>query len=186
MAKLQIEPRPFLFPIPAVMVSCALPEQKPNIITIAWVGTVCSEPPMVSISIQPRRYSHSIVWQSREFVVNIPSADQVEAVDYCGLVSGRDEDKFTNCGLTPLPGEKVAAPLIKECPVNLECKVKHILNLGSHDLFIGEIVSIHHDESVMERGRINLEKVNPLAFAPGQYWDLNSLVAKQGISHGKK
>jgi flavin reductase (DIM6/NTAB) family NADH-FMN oxidoreductase RutF len=136
-----------LFPVPAVMVSCGL--EKPNIITLAWVGTVCSEPPAVSIGVRPERFSHGLLVEAGEFVVNLPRADQVDVVDFCGNASGRDIDKWAACDLTPEPASKIRTPLIAECPIALECKISHQLTLGAHDLFIGEIVAVRADQSAL-------------------------------------
>ena len=138
MAKQYWRPGNMLYPVPAVMVSCGLPDEKPNIITIAWAGTVCSSPAMVSISVRKERYSHHILKESGEFVINLVTKDLVRAADYCGVRSGRDVDKFAEMHLTPFPSRTIAAPGIAESPVNIECKVTEIKELGSHDLFLAE------------------------------------------------
>lgn len=160
-----------LYPVPVVLVTCKKPDDKPNIITLAWAGVVCSSPLMAGISIQPPRYSYDIVESTGEFTINIPAASMVREVDLCGTKSGRDIDKFQLCGFTPLKGEKISAPLIKECPVNLECIVKESILLGSHKLFIGEVAARHIDEDKCdEKGRLIVEKLAPLSFiAPGYY-----------------
>lgn len=160
-----------LFPVPVVLVSCGT--GKPNIITLAWAGTVCSEPPMVGIGVRPGRHSHALIVETGEFVVNLPRADQVDMVDYCGQVSGREVDKWVVCGLTPVPGTQVSAPLIAECPVALECIVRQRLALGSHDLFIGEVVAVQADEAILDdRGRLDYERIGPLAYLGGYYHSL--------------
>jgi len=170
MAKARLQPATVLYPVPAVMVTCVDEAGKPNIITLAWVGTVCSEPPMVSISIRPPRYSHDLVERSGEFVVNIPTADLVRQTDLCGVISGRDRDKFEAAGLTPEPASVVKAPLIKECPVNLECQVRHTLRLGTHDMYVGEIVAVHAEASVLgAKGGIDAAKIKAFAFAAEEY-----------------
>src|SRR5512136_2829296 len=128
-----------LFPVPAVLVTCGV--ERPNIITLAWVGTVCSQPPMVGIAVRPERHSHHLLREVGEFVVNLPPAGLVAAVERCGTVSGRDHDKFALCNLTPLPAARVRVPLIAECPIHLECVVRQVLSLGTHDLFLGEVVA---------------------------------------------
>src|SRR3989304_6803885 len=149
-----------LYPNPVVMVSCSN-KNRDNIITLAWVGTVCSNPPMISISIRPSRYSHEIISISKEFVINIPDEKMIKACDFCGTKSGRDIDKFKELNLTKEKGFIVNAPLIKECPINIECKVREIIHLGTHDMFIGEVVSVNADEEVIySDGEIDYEKVN--------------------------
>ncbi len=167
MKKVQLKPITYLCPVPAVLVSCQDRGGRPNLITIAWTGVVCSDPPMLSISIRPSRYSHGIIRESGEFVVNIPSADIVRKVDLCGIISGRDTDKFEKAGLTPLPASHVSPPLVKECPVNIECRLTEIVPLGVHDMFLGEIVATHiNEDCVDESGQVNVGKVNPLAYTP--------------------
>lgn len=178
----------YLFPTPAAMVSCAGAGTSPNIITLAWVGVVCSEPPIVSISVRPSRHSHRLIKESSEFVVNIPRENQLRELDFCGMASGRDVDKFAKLGLTPLAGSQVAAPLIKECPVNLECRVIDVKSLGTHDLFLGEIVAVHMDEEVMnDKGDIDISRLRPIAYCPqaAQYWSLKETIGKYGFTGGK-
>jgi flavin reductase (DIM6/NTAB) family NADH-FMN oxidoreductase RutF len=178
-----------LFPTPTAMVSCAGRDSAPNIITIAWVGVVCSEPPIVSVSIRPGRFSHGLIRESGEFVVNIPREEQLRKLDFCGVASGRDTDKFAELGLTPLPGSEVKAPLIKECPVNLECRVIEVKSLGTHDLFLGEIVAVHMDEEVMnDKGKVDIAKLRPIAYCPqaSQYWSLKEAIGTYGFTGGKK
>ena len=168
-----------LFPVPAVLVSCGI--EKTNIITLAWVGTLCSDPPALGIGVRPERFSHHLIEEAGEFVVNIPRADQVSVVDYCGQVSGRDVDKWTACGLTPAPAHKISTPLIAEFPVALECRVTQRLTLGVHDLFIGEIVAVQADEAVLtDRGHIDYEKAQSLCFAGGYYWRMGELLGRFG------
>ncbi|MEI9479234.1 MAG: flavin reductase family protein, partial [Deltaproteobacteria bacterium] len=146
MARKNLPPATLLFPTPVVLVTCVDEEGKPNIITLAWAGVVNTDPPMIGISIRPHRYSHACVKRTREFVVNLPSEEMVRKVDACGVISGRDVNKFATMGWTPVPAEKVKAPLIDECSVQLECQVKEILSLGTHDLFIGQVVAVHVKE----------------------------------------
>jgi flavin reductase (DIM6/NTAB) family NADH-FMN oxidoreductase RutF len=167
MKKRLIKPSTFLAPVPAAMVTCQDKGGRPNIITIAWAGVICSGPPMVSISIRPSRYSHGIIKGSGEFVVNIPSVDLVRQTDICGIISGKDKDKFSETGLTAVPADQISAPLIKECPVSLECRVTEIVPLGVHDMFIGEIVAAHvAEEAYDEDGNIRMEIINPLGYSP--------------------
>ncbi len=177
MAKIQKHPSTALFPVPVVLVTCSDDGGKANIITLAWAGNVCSDPPQIGISIRPARYSHRIVKERREFVVNIPPAHLVKEVDYCGTVSGRNVDKFKETGFTPLKASQVKAPLIKECPVNIECKVKQSVNLGTHDLFIGEVVAVHVDEEVLdEEGKTDIAKANPISYNQKEYWTLKEKI----------
>lgn len=178
-----------LFPTPAVMVSCASDGNAPNIITIAWAGVVCSEPPVVSVSIRPGRHSHGLVKKSGEFVINIPRQEQLRELDYCGMASGRDVDKFRELGLTPVRGSEVAAPIIKECPVNLECRVIDVKSLGTHDLFLAEVVAVHMDEEVTnEKGTVDISRLRPIGYCPqaSQYWSLGEAIGSYGFTGGKK
>lgn len=178
-----LSPSTMLLPVPAVLVTVASGDGKDNIITLAWVGTVNSEPPMLSISIRPSRYSHDLLEEAGEFVVNLPGAGIVRELDLCGMVSGRDEDKFFLCEFGKLPASKVKAPLIDRCPVNIECVVRNNLNLGSHNMYIGEILAVHVDEAVLdERGRIDFAKMRPVAFAAGEYRELGPKISTMGFS----
>lgn len=177
MAKKVLPPQTLLYPVPVALVSCGELGGKKNIITLAWVGVVNSEPPMVGIGVRPSRYSHELISKTREFVVNLPRADQVKAVEVCGSTSGCTSDKFAATGLTAVPGAKVRAPLIAECPVNLECRVQQIVNLPTHDLFLAEIVAVHVAEEVLDgHGRIDPDKARPLAYCNGQYWQSATLL----------
>jgi flavin reductase (DIM6/NTAB) family NADH-FMN oxidoreductase RutF len=175
-----------LYPVPAVLVTCGPPlspggAERPNIITLAWVGTLCSDPPAVGIGVRPERFSHHLIEEVGEFVVNLPSADQLSAVDYCGQVSGRHVDKWAACGLTPLPASKVRPPVIAECPVALECRVIHRLTLGSHDLFVGQVLAVQVDETVLTaHGHIDYERAQPLTYAGGHYWRVGELLGRYG------
>ena len=182
MAKVAIKPGTYLYPVPAVMVTCG-PVSKPNIITLAWVGTVCSDPPMVGISIRPSRYSHGLVKQHGEFVVNLPTADLVRATDYCGVVSGEQVDKFLETGLTPVPASAVGTVIVAECPVNIECRVTQIVPLGSHDLFLGQVVAVQVDEDVLnEKKGLDLSRAKLFAYSAHQYWSLGQLLGTYGYS----
>lgn len=187
MVKRVVKPDTLLAPTPVVMVSCQREGEKPNIITIAWIGVVCSSPPMVSISIRPSRYSYDIIKDSGDFVVNIPNESLCLETDYCGIVSGRDEDKFVQTGLTPEASIEVKAPAIKECPVSMECVLKDIIPLGAHDLFLGEIVAVTADESVMEGDRIQVSRLNAISYTPptSEYWTLGKAVGLFGYSKKK-
>ena len=185
--KIAMEPSTLLYPVPVVLVSCGDIKSNPNIITIGWTGIVCSDPPMVSISIRPHRHSAAIIKESREFVINIPTEDMLEKTDKCGVVSGRDHDKFGEIGLTPVPASEIKAPLIEECPVNLECVVKDIRSLGAHDLYIAEVVAASADEGIVQEGKISVSRARPLVFCPvdSTYWNLDSEVGSYAFTSKK-
>lgn len=181
------KPGNMLYPLPAVLVSMADKEGKYNIITIAWAGTVCTNPPMVSISLRPERYSYGILKETGEFVINLTTRALVRAVDYCGVKSGREVDKFRTLGLTPLPGEQVAAPLIGESPVNIECRVNRILPLGSHHMFLADVAAVHADEKYMdEKHKFHLEKADPIVYSHGAYYVCGEKLGDFGYSVRKK
>jgi flavin reductase (DIM6/NTAB) family NADH-FMN oxidoreductase RutF len=186
--KLNWKPGNVLSPVPAVLVSCGgTNEWKPNLITIAWTGSICSEPPMLSISVRPERYSYDIIQTTGEFVVNVPSLRQAKATDWCGMVSGRDVDKFSRTGLTPAPAVKVQCPIVLECPLNIECRVKEALKLGSHTMFAAEVMAVQVTSSLLNtQGRLCLEKAGLLAFAHGQYFALGRMIGRFGFSVKKR
>lgn len=176
-----------LFPLPVVMVTVADTNGKPNIITLAWVGTVCSDPAMVSISVRPERYSYPILKETGEFVINLTTEELTFATDYCGVKSGRDVDKFKEMHLTPLPADQVKAPLIAESPVNIECKVKSVQSLGSHDMFVAEVAAVHADTRYMdENGRFCLESAKPIVYSHGTYYKCGASIGTFGYSVRKK
>ncbi|MGB8656585.1 MAG: flavin reductase family protein [Candidatus Zixiibacteriota bacterium] len=183
MSKKMLAPQTMLFPLPAVMVSCEKKGQRPNIVTLAWVGVVCSEPPMLSIAIRKNRFSFDIIKESKEFVVNIPTQKLLKATDFCGTKSGKNVDKFAEAKLTPVKGSKVNAPLIAECPVNLECAVREILELGSHNLFIGEIVATHVDSEYLNtKSQPDVGKMRLFCYCPNaqQYRAIGEVLAPRG------
>ncbi|MBI4650312.1 flavin reductase family protein [Candidatus Desantisbacteria bacterium] len=184
MKKQSWKPGNVLWPLPVVMVSCGGTKQfKPNIITIAWVGTICSSPPMLSISVRPERYSYEIINTTGEFVVNIPSLREAKAVDWCGVVSGRDKDKFKEMNLTPAPALKTKCPIILECPINIECIVKKTLKLGTHTMFISEIIAVQvSDELLDKKGKFHFEKNGMISFANGQYFTLGKNIGHLGYT----
>ena len=187
MAKIDFKPGNMLYPVPVVMVSCARPGEKPNIVTIAWAGTICSDPAMVSISVRKERHSHAIISETGEFVINLVSRDLTFATDYCGVKSGRDIDKFEDMKLTALPSVTVDAPGIAESPVNIECKVKQVVELGSHDMFIAEVTNVRVDESFMdEKGRFNMDDCDLIAYSHGGYFSLGDKLGTFGYSVAKK
>lgn len=173
MSKIKLNPGAVLAPVPAVMVSCGRPGEKPNIITIAWTGIINSDPPMTYISVRKERYSHEIISETGEFVINLTTEELAFATDWCGVKSGRDFDKFSERKLTAVDSQVVACPSIGESPVNIECRVSEVKELGSHDMFIAEIVSISADESIMdEAGALHFEKAGLLAYCHGHYYPL--------------
>ena len=159
-----------LYPNPVVLASCSN-GNKDNILTLAWVGTVCSDPPMISISIRPSRFSHKLIVDSGEFVLNIPTSSQIAICDYCGVHSGRDVDKFDALGLSKERPSVIKASLIKECPINIECRVKQVIPLGAHDLFIGEVVCVNADEDLIyEDGDIDYDQLDIISHCMGNYF----------------
>lgn len=180
------KPGNMLYPIPAVMVSCGSME-KPNIITIAWAGTVCSSPAMVSISIRKERYSYDLIKNSSDFVINLVTKELVKKADYCGVKSGRDVEKFKEMKLTPRQGKYVQSPVIEECPVNIECVVKDIIPLGTHDMFLAEVAGVAVDKRYMdENGRFHLNRSGLIVYSHGEYYGLGELLGKFGYSVKKK
>jgi len=172
-----------LFPCPVVLVTCVDHTGKPNIITLAWAGVACSDPPMLGLGIRPHRYSYGLIEESGEFVVNIPTKKILKETDFCGIVSGKDVDKFSETGLTPEPAEKVKPPLIRQCPVNIECVVKKKIPLGVHHLFLGEVVLVHVDQDILnEKGRIDFTKVSPFVYNHDEYWSLYQKIGIHGFS----
>ena len=186
MAKLQWKPGTLLAPAPPALISCGTMEEH-NVLTAAWTGIVNSEPPMTYVSIRPQRHSHGIIKESGEFVINLPTEAIVKATDLCGVKSGRDVDKFALAGLTAEPSNLVAAPGIAECPISLECKVREITSLGSHDMFLADIVAVDVDPKyVDEKGALHMEKAGLLAYAHGAYFGLGKQLGTFGFSVRKK
>lgn len=175
-----------VYPLPAVMLSCGSMENG-NIITISWTGTICTNPPMVYASIRPTRYSYELIKESMEFVINLTTKDLAKETDFCGVKSGRDYDKFKENKLTPIKGEFVSAPMIEESPVNIECRVTEIKELGSHHMFIAEVLGVHVDEQYMDRkGKFNLSDANPISYSHGTYYELGKSLGTFGYSVAKK
>ena len=176
-----------LYPLPAVMVSCARPGEKPNIITVAWAGTTCSSPAMVSISVRPDRYSYDIIKETGEFVIYLTTERLAKDTDYCGVSSGRDVDKFKEMNLTPGQSVHVAAPFIEESPVNIECRTKQILELGSHHMFVAEVVGVNVDEQYLDKnGKFQLNEAGLMAYSHGEYFGLGKKLGKFGYSVQRK
>lgn len=177
------KPGNMLYPLPAVMVGCRDKDGKNNIITVAWTGTVCTNPPMVYISLRKERYSYDIIKETGEFTINLTDQSLVKAADYCGVKSGRNVDKFKEMKLTPVKGVQVEAPCIAEAPVNIECRLKEIIPLGSHDMFLSEVLGVHADSRYMnEKGKFDLNKAKPIVYSHGEYYGLGELLGTFGYS----
>ncbi len=175
-----------LAPVPAALVTCGTAD-KPNVLTIGWTGIVCTRPPMTYISVRPERFSHDIIMNSGEFAINLTTSAMVKQVDFCGVRSGRDTDKFAVCGFHALPSEKLSVPIIEECPVSLECKVTESRLLGSHTMFLAEIVGIDVDEKYIDsKGRLNLQQCGLTAYAHGEYFALGRKLGDFGFSVRRK
>lgn len=187
MAKQSWKPGNMLYPVPAVLVSCRDKKGNDNVLTVAWAGTICSDPAMLSISVRKERHSYPMIKESGEFVVNLTTKELVRATDYCGVKSGRDEDKFAAAGLTKGEAEKINAPIIMESPVNLECRVVNVLELGSHDMFLAEVVNVQvSDEYMDEKGGFHLNDTNLLAYSHGEYYTLGEKLGTFGYSVRKQ
>ena len=183
MSKQSWKPGNMLYPLPVVMVSAADKEGRDDIITVAWAGTVCTNPPMVSISIRPERYSYHMIRETGEFVINLTTEELAFATDYCGVKSGRDVDKFKEMGLTPIPASEVKAPMIKEAPVSIECRVKEIRELGSHHMFLAQVAAVHADEKYMdEKNRFDLNRARPIVYSHGEYLGTGKKLGTFGYS----
>lgn len=180
-AKRALAPSTILYPVPAVLVTCGDMSGEKNAITLAWVGTASSEPPCIAIGVRPTRYSYGLIQRYGDFVVNLPRADQIGLLEYCGSVSGRAEDKFAKAGLTPVKSENVRAPIVAEFPVNIECKVKTRIPLGSHDLFIGEVLGVQADPDVLTEGELDPAKMDPIAYFRGMYYRLGVNVTPKKV-----
>lgn len=187
MAKQLWKPGNMLYPLPVVMVSLRGKDGQNNIITIGWTGTICSDPAMVSISVRPERYSHRMLLDTGEFVINLTTKDLTYATDYCGVKSGRDVDKFKEMKLTAVPGVKTGAPMIGESPVNIECVVRERIPLGTHDMFLAEVVAVHADERYMdEKNKFHLEWAEPIVYSHGSYLATGETLGTFGYSVRKK
>jgi len=186
MAKITWKPGTMLSPVPPALVTSG-DMKKPNVMTAAWTGIICSEPVITYVSIRPSRYSHELISKNKEFVINLPTVAIADAVDTVGVKSGRDVNKFALTGLTAAPSSKVKAPHIAECPVSLECKVTEIKSYGTHDMFVAEVVAVKVEEKYIDNaGALNLEKAGLLAYAHGFYYALGRQIGKYGFSVEKK
>ena len=173
-----MNPHTAVVPSPVALLSVA-GDEKPNIITISWVANVCSKPPSVVVGIRHQRHSHNLIRKAGDFVLNIPSTNQIEEVEFCGSKSGLEYNKFTECKFTPIPSSKIKSPMIKECRINLECITTKSLNLGVHDLFIAEIVAVHMDEAILdEKGNLDPSRMHLFTYLPpiGEYWTLGEFL----------
>lgn len=186
--KTAFKPGTLIYPLPAVMVSCGDSPDNYNIITIAWTGTICSDPPLCYISVRKERHSHDLIARTGEFVINLTTEELARATDWCGMRSGRDFDKFREMRLTPQPAQVVSAPLIAESPLNIECRVTEIRELGSHDMFMARVVAVNAEESLIDKGTgaFQLNHARPLAFSHGKYYGLGEKIGGFGFSVKKK
>ena len=186
MSKLKWKPGTMLYPVPPVMVSCGDMDNS-NIITVAWTGIICTDPAMTYVSIRKERHSYDIIKSKGEFVINLASSDLARTVDFCGVKSGKNIDKFKECNLTKEKATEIDVPMIKECPISIECKVREIKELGTHDMFMAEILAVNVDEKYLdETGRFDMEACNLLAYSHGQYYSLGERLGKFGFSVEKK
>jgi len=188
MAKLIWKPGTMIYPLPALLISCGATAAQHNIITISWTGTICTEPALCYISVRPDRHSYKLIKDQGEYVINLTTRALAKATDWCGVRSGREHDKFTETGLTAIPAEKVKAPMIKESPVNIECRVRDILELGSHHMFISEVLTVHADEKYLDQksGYFDLSRADPIAYSHGKYFTLGKILGKFGYTVQKK
>ncbi len=181
--KIDFKPGNMLYPVPAVLVSCRDHENNINLFTVAWTGTVCTNPPMLSISVRPERYSYHMIEETGEFAVNLTNEALAKATDFCGVKSGRDIDKWTECHLTPVHGSEIKAPYVKEAPVSIECRVVEKKLLGSHTLFLAEVAAVHCDSSYLdEKGTFHLEEAHPIVYSHGTYFALGKKLGTFGYS----
>lgn len=183
MERISFKPGNMVYPVPAVMVTVADKNGRSNIITVAWTGTICTNPPMAYISVRPERYSYHMLTETKEFVINLTTAELARVTDYCGVKSGRDVDKWKETGLTPVDSLQVKVPSIKESPVNIECRVTEIKELGSHHMFLAEVVAVQVDSQYMdEQNRFHLAQAEPLVYSHGEYYALGKKLGKFGYS----
>lgn len=187
MAKQNWRPGNQLYPLPVVMVSCGDTPDNYNIITVAWAGTICSDPAMVSISIRPERHSYEIIKRTGEFVINLTTEELAFATDWCGVKSGKETNKWETMHLTPIPCKEVLAPAIAQSPISIECKVKQIIPLGTHDMFIAEVVNVIADEKYLDNtDRFDLAKAKPICYSHGKYYAVGKELGRFGFSVMKK
>jgi flavin reductase (DIM6/NTAB) family NADH-FMN oxidoreductase RutF len=182
------KPGTMIYPLPAVLVSCGESEQEYNLFTVAWTGTVCTNPPMCYISVRPERHSYDIIKRTGEFVINLTTASLARATDWCGVRSGRDYDKFSEMGLTAEPAAVVSAPVVGESPVSIECRVRQVVELGSHDMFLADVVNVLVDEQYInpETGKLELDRAEIITYSHGEYFRLGEMIGHFGWSVRKK
>lgn len=182
------KPGTMIYPLPAALISCGATPDEYNVLTASWVGTICSNPPMCYVSIRPERHSHPIIERNMAFVINLTTEELTRVTDWCGVRSGKDYDKFAECGLTPVPSDKVAAPYIKEAPLSIECNVREVLHLGSHDMFIADVEGVLADNAYIdgETGAFDMEKTGLLVYSHGHYYKTGEPIGKFGWSVEKK
>ncbi len=181
------KPGNMLYPLPAVLITARGEEGLDDVCTVAWAGTVCTNPPMVSISLRPSRLTYQYIMETGVFAINLTDEDLVHATDYCGVVSGRDQDKFQRAHLTKIPAEEINCPMIEQSPVNIECRVRETEDLGSHTLFLADIVAVHADQAYMdEKGRFHFERTKPIVYSHGEYRSVGGYLGKFGYSVQKK
>jgi Conserved protein/domain typically associated with flavoprotein oxygenases, DIM6/NTAB family len=188
MSRINFKAGTMIYPLPAVLVSCGDTIDNYNVMTAAWVGTICSEPPMCYVSIRPSRLCHSIICETKEFVLNLTTEELAEATDWCGVRSGRDYNKFIEKNLTPIESTVVSAPSIAQSPLSIECKVEEIKSLGSHDMFIARVVNVNCDDKYIDKatGEFSLEKAKLMAYSHGKYYSMGKRLGFFGYSVQKK
>ena len=178
------KPGTLIYPLPAVLVSCGSSKDEYNVFTASWVGTICTDPAMCYVSIRPQRHSYAIIKRNMEFTLNLTTVELAKATDWCGVKSGRDYDKFEEMGLTPVKGVKVSSPYIEESPLSIECRVKEILSLGSHDMFIADVLNVVADYKYINptTGAFDMQKADLLAYSHGEYFKLGDYIGHFGWS----
>lgn len=188
MEKISWKPGTMIYPLPVVMVSCGAKREDYNIITVAWTGTICTDPAMCYISLRPERHSYDIIKRNREYVINLTTRDLAFATDWCGVKSGRDHDKFSAMGLTPIAATKVKSPMIKESPINIECVVKEIKELGFHHMFISEVVALNADDKYIDlkTGAFMFNYARPICYSHGKYYETGKMIDRFGFSVRRK
>jgi flavin reductase (DIM6/NTAB) family NADH-FMN oxidoreductase RutF len=184
MAKIDWKPGTMIYPLPAILATCGDNPSNWNMITVAWVGTICTNPPMCYISVRPERHSHALLMKHMEFTLNLTTTDMARATDWAGVRSGKDYDKWKETGLTPLPGIAVSSPTIAESPLSIECRVKSVQHLGSHDMFIADVLNVRADDKYLdsETGLFSLESSSPLVYSHGKYFGLGEFIGGFGFS----
>lgn len=186
--KISWKPGTMIYPLPAVLATCGATPEEWNMLTIGWVGTICSDPAMCYISVRPERHSYALLIKNMEFTINLTTVEMARATDWAGVRSGKDYDKWKETGLHPIPGEMVKSPTIEESPVSIECRVKSVTHLGSHDMFIADVLNVRADSRFIneETGKLELEKAGMLVYSHGQYFSLGELLGGFGFSVRKK